>query len=80
MLSGSATFLQPLCDLIAEKYSAVASLLLALPTSSGEIEVRSIHSGLTKNPAQQNWPQYDYPGYEDAAASLVKFADLVFSE
>ncbi|KZP02101.1 hypothetical protein FIBSPDRAFT_970462, partial [Athelia psychrophila] len=78
VLSGSAAFLQPLCDLIAEKYGAVASLLLALPTSSGEIEVRSIHSGLTNNPAQENWPQHDYPGYEAAAESLVKFADLVF--
>lgn len=80
VLSGSAAFLQPLCNLIAEKYGAVASLLLALPTSSGEIEVRSVHSGLTNGPAQQSWPEHDYPGYEGAAESLVKFANSVFSE
>lgn len=80
ILSGSAVFLQPLCDLIAEKYGAVASLLLALPTSSGEVEVRSIHSGLSNNPAQENWPEYDYAGYAAAGESLVKFANSVFSE
>lgn len=79
-LAGSAAFLQPLCDLIAKKYGAVVSLLLALPTSSGAVEARSIHSGLNNNPAQQNWPEFDYAGYEIAAESLVRFGNSVFSE
>lgn len=51
-----------------------------MPMSSGEIEVRSIHSGLTNDPAQKSWPEHDHLGYKDAAESLTKFADLIFSE
>ncbi|KAJ7042208.1 hypothetical protein C8F04DRAFT_1252184 [Mycena alexandri] len=81
-LRNAALYLQPLADVIQERFSMNVAIMLCGPIGElgGAIEVRSIHSGTTAGLNPKKWYQLDPVGYQNAEASMVRFSEKTFSE
>ncbi|KAF7969250.1 hypothetical protein HWV62_27834 [Athelia sp. TMB] len=80
-LANSAGFLQPLADLAARRFGAAVSILMVVPigVNKGNIELRSVHSGVTNTLNPQIWPDFDPLGFDAVETSFVNFGKKVFS-
>ncbi|KAJ7099209.1 hypothetical protein C8R44DRAFT_747893 [Mycena epipterygia] len=81
-LKSAAGYLQPFVDAIGERYGMCVSLLLCGPVGNrgGRLEMRSVHAGKTRGLVEEDWPMHDAKHFSVVEASMVDFAQSVFSE
>ncbi|GBE81981.1 hypothetical protein SCP_0403570 [Sparassis crispa] len=81
-LVDTAMYLQPLANLIADKFGMSVSFLLAgpIPDRGGQIEVRSVHSGEMAEVIPRNWPEFDRLGFHEVENIMLHFARRCFTE
>ncbi|KAI0055935.1 hypothetical protein BV25DRAFT_1921414 [Artomyces pyxidatus] len=79
-VSSAYMFLQPIVNMVAQRFGVVASLLMAgpVPSKGGQIDVLSVHAGRTRGLVPEIWPRYDRAGFKSAASSLSGFAHVVY--
>ncbi|KAI0056874.1 hypothetical protein BV25DRAFT_1842025 [Artomyces pyxidatus] len=79
-VSSAYLFLQPIVNMVAQRFGVVASLLMAgpVPSKGGQIDVLSVHAGRTRGLVPEIWPRYDRAGFREAASSLSGFAHVVY--
>ncbi|KAJ7734649.1 hypothetical protein B0H16DRAFT_1467497 [Mycena metata] len=71
-VKNAALYLQPLADVIQERFSISVAIMLCGPIGElgGAIGVRSIHSGTTAGLNPKKWYNFDPVGYQAAEASM----------
>ncbi|KAJ7694010.1 hypothetical protein B0H14DRAFT_3530918 [Mycena olivaceomarginata] len=81
-LKSAAHYLQPFVDIIAERYGMCVSILMVGPIGEhgGQIEMRSVHSGMTRGLVEKDWPLHDPEGFTRVQTSMVDFGHHVFSQ
>lgn len=75
-----AEYLQPWVDTISKEMEASVSLLIMLPVSNGEVELRSLHVNTPTGLPGMTWPVVDPLGFEEAQQSVTRYARTVFRE
>ncbi|KAJ7363887.1 hypothetical protein DFH08DRAFT_949525 [Mycena albidolilacea] len=81
-LKSTAHYLQPFVDIIAEHYGMCVSILMVGPIGEhgGQIEMHSVHSGMTMGLVEKDWPLHDPEGFTRVQTSMVDFGHHVLSQ
>ncbi|KAK7052712.1 hypothetical protein R3P38DRAFT_2763051 [Favolaschia claudopus] len=81
-LNNAGYYLQPFADAIAERFGMNVAVLLCGPVADrgGNIEMRSVHSGMSGGLVPRIWSDYDRAGFDACQRSFVNFSHECFSE
>ncbi|TFY81983.1 hypothetical protein EWM64_g2028 [Hericium alpestre] len=73
-LNSAFMFLQPIANIIADRYGQVVSIMMCEKVSDqDEVNVLSVHSNHTRGVVDEMWPHYNRQGFNQASNSLRNF-------
>ncbi|KII83052.1 hypothetical protein PLICRDRAFT_180780 [Plicaturopsis crispa FD-325 SS-3] len=79
ILADMGYYLQPFADIISKKFHSAVALFVTGPFGeNGEIEVRSVHAGRTRDLLQEKWHENDPEAMTMIGNAMTKFAHKVF--
>ncbi|KAJ7273987.1 hypothetical protein C8J57DRAFT_1506105 [Mycena rebaudengoi] len=80
VLTTAGATLDPLVELLAERYGMAVTILMAgpIPDKGGNIEVLS--AGTTRGTTRKKWHEADSTGFTQVVTSMSRFATLAFSQ
>ncbi|KAJ7040783.1 hypothetical protein C8F04DRAFT_1309654 [Mycena alexandri] len=81
-LDNAAYYLQPFVDAIQQRFGMCATVLLCGPVGKrgGRVMMQSVHAGKTKGLAPQNWPEFDWLGFQEVERIMCNFGRECFSD